>query len=554
MAGVQANERPGVVIPRRGFLAAAAIGGSLVASGGRRAIGAPAAITLDVVRQFGAVGDGKADDTAAFKTMHEAARNAQAANPDVQITMLLARGRTFRYTWNRWTWGLRHVTVVADGAAVQNASRSAWDIDKTPINTNRGYYHYYGYYSAPADATTAQLGQYINSVSRNARSVVLKNAGAASGFKPGGQVMIYSYSQQQYGQPPNPRHFDLAKITSVAGGVISIDTPLRFDHKDNYPYLPKYIHCPGRARILLIDRPDVPLGISHKFQGLKTLVSPYTRGAAGSWDQIVQSWMQVTGVLSTELVDCDLRGLAVGEGRLCLARNCKIEYAEPDKCIEEVRFEGCEINAMTSCAGVRQANFTDTRFDYMAICLANRSRFTRCHFHGPKDAADGYGGLNLNGQQPIIESTVTDCHFYGRNSRYNFAVMDIQPFPRVKIGTDVTLLAGPVIRATASTKYGSPYQKLVDGLRVGSIIAIDSVKGAFARVTDIWGDGTYAYFRLDPSVALKGGMVLRLCLLEKLNVTGAVLHSVPKLEIDALSMTWNGAVVNTPPAPLAFAV
>jgi hypothetical protein len=537
-------------LPRRDFLGLALGAGALIAGDPPPARAAPVNHTLDVVGQFGAVGNGSTDDTNAFKRMNEEARRLQSISPDAQITMVLRSGRNFRYTWNRWTWGVRRLVVTAYGSTVTCTSRSAWDMDKTPLVTARAFFHYFGYYDAAADPTGPQVGKYIKTALRGQNKVTLVNAAEVGSFKPGLRVVVFSYSQQQYGLPPNARHFEFAKVTAVSGGTITLDTTLRYDHHDDYPHPSTYVHCPGKARILLIEKPDMPLVLSQRFEGLKTMPSPYTRAAPGTWDQKVQSWLQVNGCMSTELVDCDLRGVAVGDGASFLARNCFIEYCEPDKFLEVGQFENCRITSLQGCAGMHQAVFKDTTFSNMAWCLAKRSRFERCTFNGA-NGSEGECGLSLNGQQPIIETKMIDCTFNGRNNRHNYAIADIQPYPRVQIGRDITMTASDVMRIKLDTVYGSPCQKMVDGLRIGSIISVDNNLAAVIRVVDIWGEGGYGYFKVTSTVPLTSGLTLRLRLLETLDVSGARLNGTTRQDIAALRSVWNGTVLRTPPATLA---
>jgi hypothetical protein len=536
-------------LQRRTFLALAAAGGPLVASSvyAQRAQGGQVpkrSLTLDVVAQFGAKGDGKSDDTAAFRRMHATALTAQVATPDLLINFRLPAGRTFLYTWNRWTWGLRHLRVDAYGARVQCTSNSDWDVDKRALVTNRGFFQAYGYEDPPTDPELGQLGSPIRTASVGDTAVTLWNPAEAIRFASDMWVLVFSYSQQQYGLPPNARFYERAKIVRIVDSAIDLDRPLRFEHRDDNPEVPGYPYSPAKARILAIDREDVPLGLSHRYEGLTTLPSPHARGGGGAWDQVVHSWVQATGVLDTEFVGCDLCGLSAGEGATCVVRNSKVEYNEPDKLIELVRYESCNLTELTSCAGVQRAVFVDTRFEWPATCWANSSLFERCRFYGAGEG-EGSCGLTFSGPQSVSSARIRNSAFFGRDIPNTSALGGLEPLPRVVVGKDATLQDG-VLRVALSGADDSIGTAMVNGLRVGSIMTIGGTDGGYGRVTKIWGGDAYAFFRVTFSRPVANGRTLYLRRLNELVVTDSTLEDVPRGYVAAARFSWNGEEVSPP--------
>ena len=522
---------------RRGFLGLA--GGTLLATAATaQAASQPnPSLDLDIVADFGAKGDGRHDDTAAFRRMHAAALRAQAADPDVQINLRLPSGRTFLYSWNRWTWGLHYLSVTAYGARIQCISDSLWDVDKFPLVTNRGFFESYGYDEAPADPDPNDLGWLIRTAAAGDNAVILKSPADAARLRVGELLLLYSYSQQQYGLPPNARFFERARIAAIAGAVVHLDRKLRFAHRADNPHVPGYAYSPARARIKVISRRDVPLGVRHRYAGLTTLASPHARGGAGTWDQTVHSWLQATGVLETELVDCDLRGLSMGQGGSCVVRNCTSAYNEPDKLIDFVRYEGCRVGSLQSCAGVGDVVFVETSFDQAASCMARTSRFERCRFNGAM-REDEVCGLTLYGPQAIRSVTIRDSDFYGRGVAGRTAIGGLEPLPELVVGRDVQLQNG-VLRVPLATADDSIGTVMVNGLDVGSMMTIDGTNGGSGRITEIWGDGRHACLRVAFSQAVRNGQTLRLHLVTSVVATGCRLHHVDRGEVAAARFSWN---------------
>jgi hypothetical protein len=122
------------------------------AFGSRTAIGRTKAATKPPMfdaRTFGAAGDGLTDDTSAFRALHKAMRQAQLADdaaravepgrPPVEFLVQLPPGH-YRYTWNRWTWGIRRITVFGYGAVIQCMHGGPYHVDQAPLIGNRDHY------------------------------------------------------------------------------------------------------------------------------------------------------------------------------------------------------------------------------------------------------------------------------------------------------------------------------------------------------------------------------------------------------------------------------
>lgn len=522
---------------RRNFLALSAMVGASCAA--RVAPVGATSLDLDLVRDFGAAGDGVSDDTRAFSRMHTLALRAQAEEPQIEVNLTLPAGHTFLYRWNRWSWGLRRLNVRGHGAKLQCIAQSDWDIDRYALVTNRGFLQKFGYYEAAREADPADMGALIETASAGSSTVRLKPGERAHGLKAGSRVLIYSYSQQQNGFPPNARHFEQAVVTAVDGPEVHLDRALGETHRDDNPEPPNYKFSPAPARIMALDADPVALGIRHRYEGFTTLPSPYARAPAGSWDQLVRSWIQASGVLDTEFVDCDLCGLSPGEGLSVTVRNCTVQYSEPDKLLDRLRFEKCTLTKITSCAGVHEASFVDTTFKQPALIWAMRQRYESCRFEG---ASGGQAGLVPFGPQAIEAITAVDCTFTGAGDPDKSAVASLEPLPRFTIGREVTLEDG-ALRVALPADPGeeeAPGIVMVNGVRPGSTMTIKGEPGASVRVEAIRGDTRFAIFEVTASRPLRAGDVLEIRRLERITVVDPTLENVGQGPIGAIAVDWNG--------------
>src|SRR3546814_13225560 len=87
------------------------------------------------VMDFGAVADGRNDDTPAFRAMHRLLIAVQRDSPQRRFVIHLPSGH-YRYSWNQWLWGLRRVSLVGEKALLQCTSASPWDTEKFVLAPN----------------------------------------------------------------------------------------------------------------------------------------------------------------------------------------------------------------------------------------------------------------------------------------------------------------------------------------------------------------------------------------------------------------------------------
>ena len=205
-------------------MSAAAAGIALgVRSTGEAQAGASIPSVLFDVTVYGARGDGASDDTAAFRAMHKAmcraqreddrARATDPARPPIHFLIRLPP-RNFRYSWNRWTWGLRRFTLSGYGASIQCMHGGPYDVDQAPLIGNREHYWTWPA-EGPSYATREDYGLLIAEARPADMTVTVLPPASMRGFVPGAWVLIQSYAQQMDGYPPNMRYADRAQIVAI---------------------------------------------------------------------------------------------------------------------------------------------------------------------------------------------------------------------------------------------------------------------------------------------------------------------------------------------------
>ncbi len=403
---------------RRGLIGAGlggVVGGSAPARDGRSA----GPERLFDPRDFGATGRPDGDDTPAFIAMHRAMIRMQreddlrldpfADRPDFVIR--LAPG-TYRYAWNRWTWGLRRVSVFGYGAALQCIHPGPFDMDQAPLWSNRDHYWSFGPYdrafSGPGPAE--DYGVLIESTAPGDRFVRTK--GEPPRLAPSEWVLIQSLAQQLDGYPPNMRRHDRARVVSVEGRTIRLDRPLRHAHLEDAPELPDFPLAPGRARLVKIDRPDCPLAETQLFAGLTVLSNPNHARLDRTVRETVEVF-NVCGVIDATLRDCRFIAFGVSQADTVAVENCRIGYTEPDKLLNRLVFERCRIRSIQQGTGVEHLVLRNCTLEETAQLLAREVDVEECDLLGASHPAGSRRAINLAGTAPTRRMRLVRNRFYG---------------------------------------------------------------------------------------------------------------------------------------------
>lgn len=389
----------GCPVTRRAVLAGLA---ALPAAGDLRAAHAETTerrLAVDI-RDFGAIGDGRTDDTPAFRAMHRHLSAFQQRHPRYRFDIHLPQGH-YRYSWNQWLWGLRRVAVIGERASLQCISDSPWDVAKFVLTTNADPL------SAGGETGGKRYGCLIRTAEAGSRAVVLSDPADGRRFAPGRFACVISFDQQFGGYPPNCRYFEFAIVTSVTEGTVALDRALRFRHSDDNCEDPSVPESIGRARIIPVDTPDSPLALEQRISGIAVLPNPHARDH-------FSNVFQAIGFDDLEIQDCRLINLVGSIGRRCRIVNSDVEFAEPDKLVATMEFDGCRIGRISQATGVHRLKLTSCRIDKGSDIQARYVRAERCTFHGASYPGEYSVGLSLDGFTPTRLLEVLDSTFVGR--------------------------------------------------------------------------------------------------------------------------------------------
>ncbi|WP_343712229.1 hypothetical protein [Inquilinus sp.] len=506
-------------------------------------------------RDFGALGDGLADDTDGFRGMHRAMtqlqteddrlRKADPNRPPIEFLIRLDPG-FYRYRWNRWTWGLRRITVVGYGATIQCLHPGPFDIDQAPLASNRDHYWAwnpdgpaYGSAAAPAE----QYGLRLRTARPGDGTVTLLAASAAPlPFAPGNWVLIQSCAQQQYGYPPNLRYFQRARVAAIDGITIQLDRPLLHLHKQDWPEDPAQAPAIGGARIVAIDRPDCPLALSQRFLGL-TVASNPNHAVRDAGVRSTRETLTISGTLRAVVEDCDLIAFGVTQAEDVQVRNCSIGYTEPDKLIDRLSFDACTIGSLQQCTGVNHMTLRDCTIEGDAQLLAREVVVDGCSFPGPATSGEDRRGINLDGPNPTRRMTVTGCRFFGRGDPTGHALRGPVWIEVPTDGAETRLLDDHRLHLA----YGGPaYATLVDLLEEGWPVRLDGAEGPrFGRCSEIVDAGDGAIIGISVPGGLRPAERLAIPRLLSLAVTGCRSTGLPDEHPDPPDLTWEDEVLHS---------
>lgn len=478
---------------------------------------------------FGARGDGVADDTAAFRAMHRAMRRAQDVSPGLDCVVRLAPGH-YRYAWNRWTWGLRRVTVTGYGAALQCIHPGPFDVDQAPLLSNRDHYWTWDAAGPAYGGSSAGPAEHYGARIATARpgERVLRMLEPYPPLAVGAWVLVQSYAQQAGGYPPNMRCFERARVVAQGPGRVRLDRPLAYLHRDDWP---ESSGMPGQARLVGIDRPDCPLAVSQQFLGLTFLSNP-NHAVRDAGVRRTREVLGLSGALEATVRDCTLIALGVTQCGDVTVAGCSMEYTEPDKLVDRLTFQGCRIGEIRECTGVGHLVLEGCTVQGPAQLLARDVTVRDCTF-----PASGRG-LILDGPVPTRRMAVM-------GSRFGGAAMEGTVWTRLPIdGRSLRLAGENQVEAAA----GSPaLATLAARLEIGWPVMAQGPDGPrfgpqFGWCTDITGQGAGAVFAFAFAAPLRRGDVLAFPRLLSLDVRGCRAMRQPAAWPDPPLLTWEDQV------------
>ena len=228
--------------------------------------------SINVKEEHGAVGDGVADDTAALISL----RTALLAAPEKHHTVIFPPGH-YIYDNNRWLLGVGSVTILMDGAQLQNVSNDAWDANKRFLNT---YDFWDDSGDVPVSATrTLHNGYIIGDSAIGDLTIPMDTSGEEDNFSIGNRVLLAGFNQQDGGYPPNQRFYQWNVVAGIGDGTLTFVYPLIYDFRSSdwkdfsisiFSTTLEY----GKARVMNLDRANWTYPRLIEFVGGEILQNP----------------------------------------------------------------------------------------------------------------------------------------------------------------------------------------------------------------------------------------------------------------------------------------
>jgi hypothetical protein len=215
------------------------------------------------ISDFGAVGDGVTDDTAAFLAFQSWAISLPS---DTMVVLDFDRGAHYMVSDPRWPQNIPNLTVNGNGAILQNnAAAAAVLLNKQLLITAWGLNNVTSW-PAPGPLVNNYL---LNTTTPGVASVTTSTAANAGNFTAGETVLIASWNTQFAGFPPNYKFFEYKKVVSVnAGtGVVTLDSPIQYTHQSNFPFLSSSSTGEGRATIFKLEQASL-WDIDHTYNNI----------------------------------------------------------------------------------------------------------------------------------------------------------------------------------------------------------------------------------------------------------------------------------------------
>ena len=354
---------------------------------------------------FGIVGDGKSDNTAALIAIRDQIRAGGNRVWHVDF-----EPGHYCYADNRWAmFGDRTVVLEFNHSTVECFADPILPLGSGPLVWKPEY-------PAPQTTDHFQPGDLIESVRAVDKGgfvqtdVVALKQRVAGRYQPGDRVLVAGYIQQTtedetaaWGWPPNFRYFEWKTVREVVDArTLRFHDPFRFSYDAAWPDLPdgsssRLYGAPRIWRLRLDDgrQPNRSLKIRNaNFVGGRSRAPGTETPIAGTgWhvtfegctaDANTVCWPTVAK--RNDFIDCQL--------------SCR--QVELDKIVESVRFERCDISGWLSSVGasVLDVTFRDCNL-YGFVQVTPRSwRHEGCRF---------YNGLHLSAGLTNTPFTVDGC-------------------------------------------------------------------------------------------------------------------------------------------------
>ena len=339
-------------ISRRDIIRALAIAPAILPA---RAAGSG---TLDLVTDFGAVGDGVTDNSEAFKKFGHAARTLSTAGKAVRLNIPPGQYQYNAKSCFGFLFDIRELHVVGYGAAVQNT----YDTSIANSNYEFPWPHIHSYLGG--DYVLNNEGCLLAQTAVGDKFVQLKNSNELAAAPAGSYVLIASLNIQYMGYPHNCDRFDYARVIDVdiAKGTLTLDRSLKYAHRQEFAELYDHTYCSGphvgRARIWNLNKYELH-DVEHTLEGLTVLPILHKK----------HDYHDIFHAAGHRQVftNCTIPGYGVSNIEQFEMRGCRINgHGEIDKLVGDIVIDNCEfrggLNFQSSSVdrvSIKNSSFSD---------------------------------------------------------------------------------------------------------------------------------------------------------------------------------------------------
>ena len=510
--------------------------------------------TYDLVKDFGAAPDSTLATDAALRAFSkEAQRRTRPAEGTYRgfpgyypgagrnnlIVLTIPAGK-FTYSWNRFTMDIPRLEIVGAGSGraggpstiLQNVNRDGNWFDMIAVRGNWDFFGD-GFYASD------NFGWHVRSVAAGARTVRLIDADlrrTAKQFAVGRWVLVMSYSQQQYGYPPDMRYYDFARVVAIdpKTQTITLDTPLHFAHRADRPYGGPRLTEQNRdnasfgevgpAAIVPIDTPQKPIQEYARFSGIHVLGNPcWTACGMTSRQQNGDIW-QLSGIVDGAMDDIWLdNALGATQLRNFTIANSRWRYDESDKIINNLTYKNDVVGTSLVHAGQLMWQVIGGTLGHCSVSAMN-ALFKDAVIDGVARKENWLAGIQLDVGNYTNAVVVYGNTFIGADNKTNYPIAGPQAGAHsIEIdGKTVDLPDGPgtsLIRIKKELgKYGTPSEKVVDNWADDAAVMKNRRFIPGARVQSITGDADYVYVAV-AGMGFRNGDLIYAARLQNLTAT-----------------------------------
>jgi hypothetical protein len=431
---------------------------------------------------FDAMGNGVADDTAAFNAF---ATWAKAQPAGTTVVLNCTAGKTYTYALPYWPFSIPNLIVNGNGATFKCTAINQDDM--SPLWTAPG-----PQLGTPGESFQPVTFKLLESTTVGATSVTTVTASDAGAFNIGETIMLGSYDMLFSGQPPCLKYFEYPIVESVNGstGVIGLDRPVKNAHLSTYPTYSSMTAWTGAAAAYKVEQGGL-WNINHTYNDLNFVTannpswgfsSVYCTGRRVVFNRCTAPVWLPTSVGHVTYNDCDQT----------YAGSCEF-----DKLNEIIEVKGGLWPAtITSAFGTNTLRFERAKLFQGYRILPKTLEMIDCDVRNPL-----LSQANINGYGKIASLILrggehTQLPQYGTNG------------PDITIGSSGVTLSGDVLSVPINP---STINGFITKAEMGAVVSVTAANsgsqantGNFGTITSITGNGTDVLFTLQMNTALAG--------------------------------------------------